>query len=41
MRAASFLDGKELRVDVVVSVFGVVVRVKGTVEVFDVRREAS
>jgi hypothetical protein len=41
VRAAAFLDGRELRINLTVTVLGVPIKVAGTVEVFDVRREAS
>lgn len=41
MRLAAFLDGKELRLNLTITVWGVDVKVAGTVEVFDIRRPVS
>jgi hypothetical protein len=39
LRAAAFLDGKELRVNLTVTVLGVPIKVAGTVQVLDVAVE--
>lgn len=37
MRLAAFLDGKEVRVNLTVTVWGVPVNVAGTIQLLDVR----
>lgn len=41
MRAAAFLDGKELRLNLTLTVLGVQVKVAGTVEILDITVPAS